>query len=605
MVDQNKPLVTQLLDEWKGLAQIRQPWEAYWRSIARYVLPQTATYDMMLGSGGNQAIDAVVGTPVASRRTDLYDMTSLWAIERLTAGILSLKTPESQPWEDLGTDSLFGEATTHDEKIGLERLRDYRFKVRSNPKTGFWPAHKSAIRSMCAFGDGFMYIEETASRDARIPYRYQHMPITELFPGVDAAGVLDRMYRVFRWSATQIVSRFGYDNAPECVKKAYDIPQDKHKTFRMMHAVRPRPEEEKRGKIGVMAGAYQSFYLMPDEEYLIGEGGFYEFPFVRYAWGNSGNSPFCEGPVAFAIGELRSLQEMARNELIAVQASLRPAYATYGKNYQRLNLNPGQVNPGLINAEGKQLFAPMNTGVRPDFAQSIMEARRNSLRELLYLNLWQIIVQDKNDTATEALIKAQEKGELLGPVGISMNEGLSMMTDREIAILGRKGAFEAGSPLELPDSMANRDVTPVFNSPLDRLRRMSELIGMQRLVQFATELSGGDPQKAAEIMVRFDIDEMLERAQEILGAPAATLKSRDSANQSRDQQNQMSQNMMALQALKAGGDAGTAIGNAGAALGQGADAAQSSKALPGMLANLPNVAASAGQAGMAPAPVAA
>lgn len=591
MVEQNRTFVAQLLDEWKGLARIRQPWEAYWRAVAKYVLPQTATYDMMLGSSSTAAVDAVINTPVSARRTDLYDMTSLWAIERLTAGILSLKTPESQSWEDLGTDSLFGEQTTHEEKLGLERLRDYRFKVRSNPRTGFWPAHKSTLRSMCSFGDGFMFVEETVSQDARVPYRYQHLPITECFPGVDAAGVMDRMYRVFRWSAVQIVGRFGFDNCPESVRKAYENANDKHHTFRLMHAVRPRPEDEKRGKIGVQAGNFQSVYLMPDEELILGESGFYEFPFIRYAWSNSGTSPFCEGPVAFAIGELRSLQEMARNELIAVQASIRPAYATYGKNMQRLNLNPGQVNPGLINAEGKQLFAPMNTGVRPDFAQSVMEARRNSLRELLYLNLWQILINDKNDTATQALIKAQEKGELLGPVGISLNEGLSMMTDREIAILGRKGAFEAGSPLELPDSMANRDVSPVFNSPLDRLRRMSELIGMQRLVEFAQVLSGGDPQKGQEIMARFDIDEMIERAQEILGAPAASLKSRDAANEDRGQANSMQQSLQALAALKGAGEAGTAIGNAGTALGQGAEAAQASKALPNMMQNIPQAMA--------------
>lgn len=587
MVEQNKTLATELLDEWKGLANIRQPWEAYWRAIARYVLPQTATYDMMLGAAGSGAIESVVSTPVAARRTDLYDMTSLWAIERLTAGILSLKTPESQPWEDLGTDSLFGQAPTHEEKVGLERLRDYRFKVRANPRTGFWPAHKSAIRSMCAFGDGFLYVEETASRDARVPYRYQYLPITELYPGVDSAGVLDRMFRIFRWTAAQIVGKFGYDKCPESIKMAFNTKGDKHKTFRLMHAVRPRPEDEKKGKIGVMAGSYQSIYMLPDEELIIGESGFYEFPFVRYAWGNSGTSPFCEGPVAFAIGELRSLQEMARNELIAVQSALRPAYATYGKNFQRLNLNPGQSNPGLITAEGRQLFAPMNTGVRPDFAQSIMEARRNSIRELLYLNLWQIIVQDKNDTATEALIKAQEKGELLGPVGISLNEGLSMMTDREIAILGRKGAFEAGSPLELPDSMADRDVTPVFNSPLDRLRRMSELIGMQRLVEFAVVLSGNDPARAAKMLARLDEDEMMERAQEILGAPAASLRSREATNEDRDQQNGMEQGMMALQALKQGGEAAQAVGQGAAAMGQGTDVAQQSSALPGLLASMP------------------
>ena len=586
---ENKKLVTELLDEWKSLANIRRPWEAYWREVARYVLPNTATYDMMLGSTAT-AVDGVVNTPVSARRSDLYDMTSLWAIERLTAGILSLKTPESQPWQDLGTDSLFGEEMTHPEKVSLEKLRDYMFKVRSNPRTGFWPAHKSAIRSMCAFGDGFLFVEETPTRDARIPYRYTYMPISELFPGVDAAGVLDRMFRIFRWSAVQIVGKFGIDNVSANVKNAFNNANDKHNTFRLMHAVRPRPEDEKRGKIGVLAGSYQSIYILPDEEHMLGEGGFNEFPFVRYAWSNSGTSPFCEGPVAYAIGELRSLQEMARNELIASQQMIRPAYATYGKNFQRLNLNPGQVNPGLITAEGKQLFAPMNTGARPDFAQSIIEARRNSLRELLYLNLWQIIVQDKNDTATEALIKAQEKGELLGPVGISLNGGLSMMTDREIAILGRKGAFEDGSPLAMPDSMADRDVTPVFTSPLDRLRRMSELIGMQRLVEFATMLAGGDPQKAASIMARLDVDEMLERAQEILGAPVSSLKSREATDEQRDADGQMGQAMMALEAMKQGGEAATAIGTGAQALGQGADVAQGSKALPGMLASAPAAA---------------
>lgn len=63
----------------------------------------------------------------------------------------------------------------------------------------------------------------------------------------------------------------------------------------------------------------------------------------------------------------------------------------------------------------------MNTGIRPDFAQGVMEARRNSLREMLYLNLWQVILQDADKTATEALIRAQEKGEMLGPVGISLS----------------------------------------------------------------------------------------------------------------------------------------------------------------------------------------
>src|SRR5690606_3201219 len=138
---------------------------------------------------------------------------------------------------------------------------------------------------------------------------------------------------------------------------------------------------------------------------------------------------------------------------------------------------------------------------------------------------------------------------------ISLNEGLAHSTDREVGILGRKRAFDDDSPLAMPDSLTEKNITPRFTSPLDRLRRMSELIGMQRLVEFATMLAGGDPQKGMKVMARFDTDEMLETAQEILGAPVASLRSREVAADENQQSDQMGQAMAALQMLQGAGDA--------------------------------------------------
>lgn len=589
-------IVTELKDEWQSLADARIFWEKYWREVAFYVLPSSQEFDTSLARSPANAIASVVSTPVGAKRSkDLYDMTSLWAIERLTAGIISLKTPEAQTWHDLTTDDYFGTVPNQAEKVALERLRNYMFKVRANPNSGFWGAHRAAVKSMCAFGDGWMFIEELPGRDARLPYRYRYMPLPELYPAVDEAGRPNRMFRIFRWSAIQAASRFGSDKVPKKVLEMANDVNQKHQTVRIMHAVRPRDEMDRAGKIGVMAGKFESHYCFPDDDYHIGEGGFNEFPFTRYAWSNSGNAPFCEGPIAYALGELRSLQEMAKNELIAVQQSIRPAYATAGKNFVKLNLNPGATNPGLINGDGRPLFAPMANGMRPDFAQAVMEGRRNSVRELLYLNLWQIILQDKNDTATEALIRAQEKGELLGPVGISLNEGLAMMADREVSILGRKNAFDDDSPLAMPDSLVGKGVSPVFNSPLDRLRRVSEVVGMQRLVEFAVMLSGGNPQKAETIMARFDIDEMLELAQEVLGAPAVSLRGREDTNADRDQGNQTQQALLALQSLQGAGQAAQSVGDGMTAAAQGAQAAQATPALQDMMQQLPQAAAAGAQ----------
>jgi hypothetical protein len=588
------PLVQDLVNEWSSLSTARLQWEVYWRNIAAYVLPSTQQFDGMLNGNVNAAITSVVSTPVAANKSkDLYDMTSLWGIERLTAGMISLKTPETSFWHDNKLDSLFGEEQSHDEDVAMEKLRNYQFKVRSNPHSGFWPAHRAAVKSMCGFGDGFLYIKELHGKGPSLPYEYQYVPIIECYPGVAANGQMDRMFRAFRWSAAQIVKEFGADkfdgpSGTKILNYAND-PKLRHETFLVLHGVMPRSDTDQNGKLGTRGAAFGSYYCLPDEKHLIGEGGFFEFPFTRYAWANSGQSPFSEGPVAYAIGEIKSLQEMAKNELLATSAVLRPPMATAGRNFVKLNFNAGANNPGLINGDGRPLFAPMNTGIRPDFAQAVMEARRNSLREMLYLNLWQIILQDKNDTATEALIRAQEKGEMLGPVGISLNEGLSSMVDREVSILNRKGAFESGSPLELPDSANKRNVAPSFTSPLDRLRRMGELVGMQRLIEFAGGLAFEDPQRIATIAARFDVDEMLENAQDILGAPVKSLRSRDDTNEERGAGEQQSQMLTALTALKGGGEAAKAAGEGAGALAGGAEAMNAAPALSKMVQAAPQI----------------
>lgn len=596
--------VQEILDEHQSLATARLPWETYWRDIARFVLPQTEGFDTLLATYPLAAVDSVVSTPVASEKSkDLYDMTSLWAIERLTAGLLSLKTPETESWHGNQLDDPFGREPTHAEDVALERLRDYQFRVRSNPKSGFWPAHRSAVKSMCGFGDGWMFVEELMGRGPKVPYSYTYLPIIECFPGMSPTGQPNRMFRPFLLSAEQVARKFGAENISGPVRDKANDPQNRHNRILVLHAVRPRDDSDSYNKLGVRGASFASAYILPDDKHMIGnaEGGFFEYPFVRYAWSNSGTKPYSEGPVAYAIGELKSLQELAKNELIAVSSSFRPPVATAGKNFTRLNWNPGANNPGLITNDGKPLFQPMQTGVRPDFAQAVMEYRRNSVREMLYLNMWQLLMPagGEADTATAALIKAQEKGEMFGPVGISLNEGLSMMVDREIAILGRKGAFNAGSPLEMPDSMADQSVSPTFSSPLDRLRRMGELIGMQRLVEFALFLAGGDPQQTASILARFDVDEMLDRAQDILGAPVEVLKDIEAANAERQQNGQMAQVMQQLQALQMGGEAARAAGEGGAALAGGAEAVNASPALRRGIQNAPAGMVQGAQAGNA------
>lgn len=564
-------IVTDLIDEQQSIANGLIHWHKYRRDIAAYVLPHTEVNEYLLSSSPEKAITAMTAGPIAGDKSkDIYDMTSIWAVERLTAGMLSLKTPETSYWQELMVEDEFEDRElSHEEAEALERARNYLFKVRSNPHSGFWPAHKAAMRSMVGFGDGWLFITEELG--GMTPWRYEFIPLPELYPACDKAGNPSTMHRPFWLSASQVAQRWPAEKLSAKVVEMANDPKKKHDKVRVMHSVRPR-DDDKRSGIGTGNAKYESHYILVDEKHHIGEGGYYEFPFTRYAWNQVGTSAQCEGPVAMALGEIKSLQEMSKQEIMAGASMLRPPMATHGRNFARMNFNPGQNNPGLISATGKQLFAPLNTGARPDFARAIIEAKQNTIKEVLYINLWQTLIQERETTATEALIRAQEKGELLGPVGISLNLGLARSTDREISIMERKGAFREGSPLAFPESLSDVNVAPRFVSPLDRLRQMSELVGMQRLAAFAGELA--TVTSRPEIAQRLDDEHMLERAQEILGAPVKSLKDKDEFNEQQGQNAQMGQLAAMIEQAKAGGDAMGAIGGGAAAMAEGAAASE-------------------------------
>jgi len=562
--------VPALIDELQTLTtqRIAQGWDKYWRDCMKFALPQDVSYDQLL-TGSISTVTATISQPTASKNSKhLYDQTSLWAIERLTAGLISLKTPESSHWHGLDLDDPFGSETTLDEEAFYDKVTRYLFKVRSNPVTGFWQTHKAAVRSTAAMGDGFFFIEEQFG-NIRVPWTYEFVPLGECYRTVDMKGQTLRFFRYRKLTAEQIVRRWP-KTASAKVKAAADDPKKRHTTYPVAHAVVPRDDALRGQNIGVMGAQWMGVFMEVDTSTALQETGYYEMPYIGHAWNQMSSRAYSEGPLALALAEIKSLNEMAKNELISSQQAVRPPLASYGDNMTRINLNAGAVNAGLINGDGKLLVQPIMTHGRPDFAQQVLETRRNNVREMLYLNLWQVLIESPNMTATEAMLRAQEKGDLLGPVGISFNASLSQMVDRELSILGRKGAFEPESPLAAPETLVDKDIAPYFTAPLDRMRNMDEVVGAQRTVAGMMEVAAFDP----SIMKRLDVDAYAELMRKGNGAPASLFRDDDDMKKEAASQEQMQQLQQVLELAKQGGDAAQSLGG-------GMQSAQAAGLVPG------------------------
>lgn len=540
------------------MAYDRAFWEDAWRDLAQVYMPSSShLYDYGGGTyaltGAAREMTGIANNPTSVRRgRELYDATGAWAADRLTAGMESLITPRAQKWHNFTNDDPFGRQSTDIEEEWQDSLRDYLFTARYSPKANFALANQKRLRNTTVFGTGIVYLEENEGRrgvdPVKTPFFYKSLPLIECYLGIDAFDDVDKNIRVVEFTARAAAQYFkdtGGTISAKLQEKAND-PAQCEKPVTLLHTVIPREE----------AGEYSdrrrhqpfaSFWVEVDTKHLVRSSGYSSFPFSVTWWEQTDGSAYGQSPAMMMLADVKMLQVMSKTAAQAAQQLVKPPMATRKGIYrERLNLNSGAINPGYLDEQGRPMAAPILAGADPGWAERIMELKRNSVREGMYTNLFQILVDNPQMTATEALIRANEKGELLGPSGAKIEGGIASGVDREIDIITRKGAFEQGSPLEPPQSMVGKDISVQFTGPLARLRRMQELQGVESVLGLAERIGKYDP----TILDRMDTDETLELAREIGGAPRKMLKTDDEVASIRQQRAQQQERQAALMATE-------------------------------------------------------
>lgn len=571
-------VVEDLLDRQAALAKDRYQWEQHWLDVANYALPNVDRFDRLFNNGTSQMDSWASGPKGADRARAIYDTTSLWAVDRGVAGFMSLITPQSENWHGIASHDALTDSSDQETDEWAERFANYLHKMRNNPQTGFWISHKSALRAMWALGTGIQFVSENLRRGADAPMSYRYVQLSESYLATNYEGLVDTNFRCFTRTAAQCVQKWGDKCSTETKNKAGDAKK-KDTLVDLMHVVMPRAERGS-GLNTRRNAPWAEFYVEKKTKTILHEGGYNAFPYVVYHWNQMGHQAYSEGPMALALAEVKSLNALSKDALMASQQAVNPPTASIDDGFGRVNLNPGKNNPGLVSADGRLLVQPIVTAPRPDFAESVLNIKREQIKESLYVNLWQLLINSPNMTATEALIRAEEKGQLLGPAAASLYTGIARLVDVETQYLVERGAFEPDQPLALPDTMQGRQIAVQMDTPLDRMRRSGEVTGMQRTLEFGATLAQlkNDP----KILEKFDDETMLDTARKVFGAPASMFKTAAEVQQARAETAQIEQMMQVLQAAQVGGEAAKSVG-------EGAQAVESSAALTGLAAGaVPN-----------------
>jgi len=507
----------------------RSTWESHWQELADYMRPRKA--DIVMKSE----------TPGRKRTEQIFDGTAVRAAEMLSASLHGMLTNMSTSWFSL---------RYRDPQLQLDdEAREWLLSAEDAMYTAF---HRSNFQEqiqelyddLVVFGTGTMMIEPDESSNFRFSTRH----IAEIYLAENAQGRVDTVYRKFKMTARAAIDQFGEAEVSDRIK--HTEQRDPYEMIEIVHVVQPRNDRDP-AKINKLNKAFSSFYLDREDQQVLSESGYDEFPYVCPRWLKSSTElGYGRSCGMTALADTKVLNRMSEVNLRAAQKVTDPPLMVPDDGF----MLPIRVVPGGLNfyrSGTRDRLEPLNIASNTPVALNMEEQRRQAVRSAFYVDHLQL-TPVPNETATAVLQRTETSMRLLGPVlGRLQSELLQPMINRCWAIMSKQEAFP--QPPEFLQGAG--DIEIEYVSPLARAQRKGEAQSLVQLMEFMQPLMAIDPGIADFL----DMDGMAQHLIKTLSIPATVVRGEQEVLGKRDEraaeQAQQAEMAEAMQIAQAAGKA--------------------------------------------------
>lgn len=491
----------------------RSLWDDHWRQVSEYFWPSANDF---MGSGTSAR------TGGGEKRTEkVFDVTGPLALDRGAGGLSSLVIPQSERWHLLRASD---ESLNEDPEVKewFEQVVDLLFEMRASPTANFYAQAHEGFMSELAFGNHCQFVEESP----RGGVRYRNVHIGQVAVETDAQGRVDTVYRLMPLSAKQAQQLWGHtwgDKPPDKIKAA--LEQRPYDPIDFLHIVAPRKNVDPE-RMDAQGKPYQSLYLFPEEKRVIEEGGYEEFPYQYPRWTISPMESYGRGPGMLVLPTIKVLNAQEKTVLKSGHNAVEPPLlladdGVFGMGSKTPRFTPGAAHFGMVDSQGRPRVLPLQNGARLELTFEMQEQKRTAINSAFHLDLFQILVDSPQMTATEVLERVQEKGQLLAPsIGRMQSEWFGPQIHRELGILARQGLLPP-MPQQLAEAGGGYEVE--YQSPATRMQRTKELTAISRTAEFLLQFAPIDP----TIVQKLDLEESAEIFMDVLGGPSKALLSKE------------------------------------------------------------------------------
>ncbi len=525
----------------------RSIFDSHWQELAERIWPDRAQFTSK---------DVEQG---AKRTEKIFDATAALALTRFAAAMESMLTPRTAKWHRLRVaDEDLNESPAVQQY--LDAVTNILFRVRYSPMANFASQMHESYMSLGSFGTGGVLLEDMLG----VGIRYKSIDLARLFFCENRYGTIDTVHREFDYTARQAMQHFDPAKLPQKIREAAE--KDSEQKFCFVHCVKPN-EERKSGESDYRGMEYASYYVCLDGKAIVEEGGYRSFPYALGRYITSPGETYGRSPAMLVLPDIKTLNEMQKTILRAGHLAVRPPLLLQEDGaLQAFDMRPDALNYGGVDERGQPLVHPLKIDARLDWGLDMIEARQRIINDAFLVTLFQILVDAPNMTATEAMLRAQEKGALLAPtMGRQQSEMLGPLIERELDILSRAGMLPP-----MPDELIEMggEVEIEYVSPLNRAQRAEDGVAILRTFEAIAPLAQVDP----SVMMAFDLPQAARELADINGVPAKVLRSQEDIEAMKEQQQQSAGMQQLLEAAPIAAETAKTLAETQAMASQGVPA---------------------------------
>jgi len=368
---------SQSIKRYERLRANRSTLDAHVQEVLEYCLPMNATV-------------TTSGTPGEKRNQNIFDDTAPLALERFAAGMYNNMCPSNRPWFVLQPEQGDDYGLTRQLASDSELLRKHL--VLSN----FALSIHELLLDLGSVGTGCLEVGRGIGR----LFAFSTRTFREYVISVDYTGRVDTVFRMATMTARQADQEFG-TNCPESIVKA--LATDPEQNFDFLHIVQPRREIHQKSSRDTLSMEVMSVWIAIKDKQVVSESGWPQMRYLTPRFYRGSGEIYGRSPGMSVLPSIKLVNKIEQTLIVAAEKVVDPPWLVPDDGFiGQVATKPASLLYYRVFPEAPNIRPePVQTNAQIGVGMEMAEQKRKVIREGFYNDLFMMLHDDKQRTATE------------------------------------------------------------------------------------------------------------------------------------------------------------------------------------------------------------